>query len=77
MLAAEPADAIEIVFGALGATNGAATALDDVVVSALGTQPRADLAVLLPRFAAWDPPGRIDGERASRAGPRDGSRRHR
>jgi hypothetical protein len=62
MLAAEPADAIEVVFGALGATNGAATALDDVVVSALGTQPRADLAVLLPHFAAWDPPGRIDAD---------------
>jgi len=62
MLAAEPPDAIEIVFSALGVTNGMATALDDVVVSALGTQPRADLAVLLPSFAAWDPPGRIDGE---------------
>ncbi len=59
MLAAEPADAIDIVFGALGATNGAATALDDVIVSALGTEPRSDLAVLLPHFAAWDPPGRI------------------
>jgi hypothetical protein len=62
MLDAEPADAIEIVFGALGATQRAATALDDVVVSALGAKPRADLAVLLPRFAAWDPPGRIDAD---------------
>jgi len=60
LLAAEPADAIEIVFGALGATNRAATALDDVLASALGTQPRTDLAVLLPPFAAWNPPGRID-----------------
>jgi len=60
MLDAEPADAIEIVFTALGATDRTATALDDVVVSALGTEPRTDLAVLLPRFAAWDPPGRID-----------------
>jgi len=62
MLAAEPPDAIDIVFSALGSTGGTATALDDVIVSALGTQPRADLAVLLPRFAAWDPPGRIEGE---------------
>jgi hypothetical protein len=62
LLAAEPADAIEIVFGALGATNGAATALDDVVASALGAQPRAGVAVLLPPFAAWDPPGRIDAD---------------
>ncbi|HEY8156713.1 MAG TPA: acyl-CoA dehydrogenase family protein [Myxococcota bacterium] len=60
LLAAEPADAIEIVFGALGATGGAATALDDVLVSALGREPGADIAVLLPRFGSWDPPGRID-----------------
>jgi alkylation response protein AidB-like acyl-CoA dehydrogenase len=31
-----------------------------VVASALGQKPRADLAVLLPRFAAWLPPGRIE-----------------
>jgi hypothetical protein len=62
MLAAEPADAIEVVFGALGTSHGAATALDDVILSALGTEPRADLAVLLPRFAAWSPPGRIDAD---------------
>jgi hypothetical protein len=60
MLDAEPPDAIDIVFTALGATDRTATALDDVLVSALGTKPRADLAALLPRFAAWDPPGRID-----------------
>ena len=36
MLETEPRDAIDIVFDALGATNGAATALDDVLVSALG-----------------------------------------
>jgi hypothetical protein len=62
MLEGEPGDAIAIVFGALGATNATATALDDVVVSALGQKPRGDLAVLLPRFAAWDPPARIDGD---------------
>jgi hypothetical protein len=62
MLDAEPADAIAVVFSALGATNATATALDDVVLSALGTKPRSDLAVLLPRFAAWEPPGRIDGD---------------
>jgi len=61
MLEVEPRDAVGIVFGALGATNRMGTALDDVVVSALGLQPRADLAVLLPPFGAWDVPGRIDG----------------
>lgn len=58
----EPDYAIGIVFCALGAANATATALDDVVASALGQKPRADLAVLLPRFAAWDPPGRIDAD---------------
>lgn len=61
LLEAELPDAIEVVFGALGASNAAATALDDVVASALGQPPRADLAVLLPRFAGWDPPGSIAG----------------
>jgi hypothetical protein len=62
MLADEPDDAIDIVFGALGAANATATALDDVVASALGHTPRADLATLLPRFAASEPPGRIDAD---------------
>ena len=62
MLDNDPDDAIDIVFGALGAANATATALDDVVASALGETPRADLAVLLPRFAAWEPAGRIDAD---------------
>jgi hypothetical protein len=61
MLDAEPGDAIDIVFSALGDANATATVLDDVVASALGAVPRADLAVLLPPFAAWEAPGRIDG----------------
>jgi hypothetical protein len=60
MLDEEPGDAIGVVFRALGATNARATALDDVVASALGRKPRTDLAVLLPRFGAWEPPGRIE-----------------
>jgi hypothetical protein len=59
MLADDLEGAIDIVFSALGAANARATALDDVIVSALGQKPRADLAVLLPRFAAWDPPGPV------------------
>src|SRR4029079_4641329 len=61
MLHDQPDDAIGIVFGALGATNATASALDDVLAWALGREPRADLAVLLPPFATWDAPGRIDG----------------
>jgi hypothetical protein len=60
MLRAEPRDAIEIVFGALGRANATATVLDDVLATALGVEPRDDLAVLLPRFAAWDAPGRLE-----------------
>ena len=59
MLEAEPRAAIDVVFGALGTTNHTATALDDVVVAALGLEPSADLAVLLPRYATWACPGRI------------------
>jgi hypothetical protein len=62
MLGDDPDDAIEIVFGALGAANATAAAIDDVIASALGQKPRPDLAVLLPRFANWGPPGRIDAE---------------
>ena len=62
MLDDQSADAVDIVFGALGAANATATALDDVLAFALGQTPCADLAVLLPRFAGWNPPGRIDFE---------------
>jgi Acyl-CoA dehydrogenase, C-terminal domain len=68
MLQAEPGDAIEIVFTALGQTNGTATALDDVVVVALGMKPSPDVAVLLPQFRTWTPPGRIDAERCRALG---------
>jgi hypothetical protein len=65
MLDAEPRDAVDVVFTALGSTNAVATVLDDVVASALGVgprvAPRADLAVLLPCFAAWAPPGSVAG----------------
>ena len=50
MLAAETNDAIAIVFEALGRTNAASSAIDDVVVHALGLPLRDDLAVLLPTF---------------------------
>jgi len=68
MLSDEPDDAVDIVFAALGAANATATALDDVIAAALGHEPRADLAVLLPPFARWDPPGRIDADDLLAAG---------
>src|SRR5215468_7977710 len=68
MLDAEPNDALDIVFRALGAANAAASALDDVVVRALGIEPRADLAVALPLFAGWDAPGECTGTRVRARG---------
>jgi hypothetical protein len=62
MLHAEDRDPVDIVFRALGATNAMSSALDDVVVSALGVEPRPDLAVLLPPFTAWGAPGSADGD---------------
>src|SRR5512145_2745259 len=70
MLDDHPDDAIGIVFTVLGAANATATALDDVIASALGQKPRADLAVLLPRFSAWDPPG-AEGLATARAASAD------
>ena len=61
LLEAAPREAVDIVFSALGHAHATATVLDDVVASALGTAPRADLAVLLPPFGTWESPGRIDG----------------
>jgi hypothetical protein len=68
MLETERSDTIDIVFRALGSTNGSASALDDIIVSALGVEPRGDLAVLLPTFGAWCPPGNLDGERVVAVG---------
>lgn len=62
MLAEAPDDAVAIMFAELGAANAASSALDDVLASALGVEPRADLAVVLPPFAAWDAPGRLDAD---------------
>jgi len=68
MLEAEPRDAIDIVFTALGETNGSTTALDDVILTALGTEPSPDLTIVLPHFATWDCPGRIVADEAHAAG---------
>jgi hypothetical protein len=56
LLEAEPDDALAIVFGALGAANVSASALDDVVVAALGITPHPDRAALLPPYGSWERP---------------------
>ncbi len=68
MLDAEPVDAVDIVFTALGTTGATSTALDDVLAAALGVAPRPDLAVLLPQYGAWAAPGRIDDGRVHAVG---------
>lgn len=68
LLAAEPEVALDVVFAALGETGASATVLDDVLAAALGVAPRADLAVLLPRFATWEPPGATTGGRPAASG---------
>jgi hypothetical protein len=70
MLDAEPDAAVEIVFGALGETNGTATALDDVLLLGLGvvSSSSSSVAVLLPEGAGWAPPGRIEGPRVRARG---------
>jgi hypothetical protein len=65
MLSAEPDDAIAIVFSALGEANASATALDDVVIAALGVEPTAGRAALLPPYGAWEQPA-SDGIATSR-----------
>jgi hypothetical protein len=67
MLEAEPRDAVDIVFTAAGATNAATSALDDVVVVALGLEPRADRAVLVPRFGTWSSTDPSEGLTSARA----------
>lgn len=59
MLAAEPADAVAVVFDALGRTNAVATVLDDVVAAALG-RPTGS-AVILPTWGAATPPAAAGG----------------
>lgn len=68
MLDAEPDAAIEIVFEALGGVNASASVLDDVMARALGAEPHDRLAVLLPPFATWTAPGRLDGAAADTTG---------
>jgi Acyl-CoA dehydrogenase, C-terminal domain len=68
LLAAEADDALAVVFTALGRTNRVASALDDVVLRALGFTPHPALAAVLPPFGRWNPPGRIAAEQCQASG---------
>jgi Acyl-CoA dehydrogenase, C-terminal domain len=77
VLAAEPRDAVSVVFAALGDLNAVASSLDDVVLDGLGVSTLGG-AVALPAFGGWEPPGTlrdgnlaIDGLALARAARRD------
>lgn len=68
LLAAEADVAVDVVFRALGETGATTSALDDVVVGALGKEPHPGRAALLPPFGAWDAPGRVEAGHLRAAG---------
>jgi len=68
MLESEPHAAVAVVFTELGRAGARATALDDVLLAALGVAPAPHLAVVLPQFGTWLPPGRVDAERGRAVG---------
>ncbi|MFN8025370.1 MAG: acyl-CoA dehydrogenase family protein [Acidimicrobiia bacterium] len=68
MLEAEPRDAVGIVAHALGSTDTYASILDDVFAAALGVEPRADLAVVLPAYPGVAPPVAGDAGSANGTG---------
>ena len=55
-LADDPQAAVSALFGAQGRSGATSTALDDVLVAALGLDPAPDLAVVLPGLGTWGPP---------------------
>ena len=68
MLAAEPTDAVAVVFGQLGRTAARSTVIDDVVGAALGLTPGE--TIVHPRWGSAEAPDRnateIDGVAGSR-----------
>jgi alkylation response protein AidB-like acyl-CoA dehydrogenase len=78
VLAAEPRDAVSVVFGALGDLHAVTSALDDVMLEGLGATTALGAALALPAFGEWEPPGgfsggklAIDGLTLARAARRD------
>jgi hypothetical protein len=61
-LADDPPAAVSVLFGLQGEAGATSTALDQVLLHALGCEVDAPTAVVLPPIGAWDPPGRLDGE---------------
>ena len=64
-LALDPHAAISILFELQGATNSTSSALDQVLLHALGLEATPARGVVLPAAGGWSAPGRQDGERLS------------
>jgi alkylation response protein AidB-like acyl-CoA dehydrogenase len=59
----DPRAAVSLLFGLQGEAGVASGALDRVLLHALGADPAAPMAVVLPPIGSWDPPGRVEGDR--------------
>jgi hypothetical protein len=67
-LAADPRTAVSTLFELQGAAGSTSSALDDVLVAALGLDPSPTVAVVLPPLGRCDPPGTAVGTRVTVAG---------
>lgn len=61
----DPPTATAVLFAIQGERATSSSALDDVVAVALGAEPAADTAVLLPPIGTAEPPARVIGERVN------------
>jgi len=61
-LASDPRVGVSTLFGLQGAANSTSSALDHVVIAALGLQPDPTVGVVLPPLGRCEPPGEVVGE---------------
>ena len=64
-VAADPRTGVSILFDCQGAANATSSAIDDLLLMALGLGSGPARAVVVPAPDRWDPPGEIHGERLS------------
>lgn len=67
-LVADPRTAVSTLFELQGAAGSTSSALDDVLVTALGLTPSPAVAAVLPPLGRCDPPGATVGTRVTVAG---------
>jgi len=61
-LAADPRAAVSLLFGAQGTSASTSSALDRVLLDALGPDLPPDAGVVFPPAGRWDPPGTLAGQ---------------